>query len=238
MIPVILAGLVVLPHLSPRVDSTVALLRAKDQALLDAFAPGDRGRWAEALTDDAVYVDENGAVMHRGEFLQSLQPLPAGSSGHIDIVSYEARILDDVALVIHRDDEHEDYHGHRLRAGYLTTETWVRQSGTWKLALVHAYVVAHDPPSIVVSPTALDEYVGRYRAGPDLEYVISRSGATLIAGAPGRPPRPLLPEARDVFFVPGQPRTRRLFQRDSSAHITGFIDRREGEDIAWTRLAR
>jgi ketosteroid isomerase-like protein len=237
MIPLILAALAMPPHITPRVDSAAAaLLRAKDQALLDAFAPGDRATWAKTLTDDAVYVDENGAIMHRAEFLQGLTPLPAGSSGHIDIVSYEVRILGDVALVIHRDDEHETYHGHALRAGYLTTETWVRQSGEWKLALVHAYVVAHDPPAIALPTTTLDEYVGQYRAGPDLEYVVSRSGATLVAGAPGKSAHPLLPEAPDVFFVPGQPRTRRLFQRDTAGHITGFVDRREGEDIVWTRV--
>ena len=35
-------------------------LRARDQALLDAFAPGDRAIWEKALWSDATYVDENG----------------------------------------------------------------------------------------------------------------------------------------------------------------------------------
>ena len=40
---------------------------------------------------------------------------------------------------------------------------------------------------------------------------------------------------RDVFFVPGQPRTRRIFTRDAQGRVDGFVDRREGEDIRWTR---
>jgi len=32
----------------------------------------------------------------------------------------------------------------------------------------------------------------------------------------------------DVFFEPGQPRTRR---------IIGFVDRREGRDVAWKRIS-
>jgi hypothetical protein len=41
----------------PSADPNVALLRAKDQALLDAFAPGDRKVWGQALAADAVYVN-------------------------------------------------------------------------------------------------------------------------------------------------------------------------------------
>jgi hypothetical protein len=44
-----------------------------------------------------------------------------------------------------------------------------------------------------------------------------------------------LPEVRDVFFVAGQPRTRRVFLRDAAGRITGFADRREGEDVRWRR---
>lgn len=42
-------------------------------------------------------------------------------------------------------------------------------------------------------------------------------------------------EARDVMFVPGQPRSRKIFQRDAAGRITGFADRREGRDVAWIR---
>jgi len=36
--------------------------------------------------------------------------------------------------VVHTDDEQEQYHGQRLTAQYLTTETWQRQNGTWNAA--------------------------------------------------------------------------------------------------------
>ena len=54
-------------------------LRADDQALLDAIAPGDKAVWERLLAQDAVYVDENGAVMHRAQFLAALKPLPPAS---------------------------------------------------------------------------------------------------------------------------------------------------------------
>ena len=43
-------------------------------------------------------------------------------------------------------------------------------------------------------------------------------------------------EAPDVFFVKGDPRIRKIFQRDASGKITGFVERRESWDIAWIRI--
>jgi hypothetical protein len=210
-------------------------LRANDQALLDAIAPGDRAVWERLLAKDAVYVDENGAVLHREQFLAALKPLPAGNSGHIDIVHYEATIRGNVALVIHKDDERENYHGIALHAEYLMTETWVKEGAEWRLALVHAYVVAKDPPAIKTSAKALGEYEGRYRAAPDLGYVIRRDGDHLVGDREGLPPVTLAQESADVFFVQGKPRDRKIFRRDADNKIVDFVDRREGEDLVFVR---
>jgi len=40
---------------------------------------------------------------------------------------------------------------------------------------------------------------------------------------------------QDLLFVPGQPRERRFVQRSADGKVTGFIWRREGEDILWSR---
>src|SRR5258708_29552969 len=138
-------------------------LRADDQALLDAIAPGDRSVWERLLAKDAVYVDENGAVMHREQFLAALKPLPPGTSGHITIVEYEASIRDQVALLVHKDDERENYHGIPLRADYLMTETWIKEGGDWRLALVHVYFLPKDRPAIKITANRLAEYRNRYR---------------------------------------------------------------------------
>jgi hypothetical protein len=39
-----------------------------------------------------------------------------------------------------------------------------------------------------------------------------------------------------VFFVPGEPRLRYLFQRDAAGRITGFLQRRESWDLVWKRV--
>ena len=210
--------------------------RQRDQALLDAFAPGDVKVWNAALAAEAVYVDENGEVMNRADFLKQLQPLPPGASGTIAISAYSVSQSGDVATVVHTDDEQELYHGQHLTAQYLTTETWQRQNGEWKLLLVHAYAILREPKTTDLPAVDLDAYVGHYAAAPDLAYTIRREGDHLLGERPGRPATPLKAEVRDVFFATGQLRVRKIFQRDDAGRIVGFVDRREGSDLVWKRV--
>lgn len=210
--------------------------RNRDQALIDAIAPGDAKAWDNALAADAVYVDENGEEINRADFLAQLKPLPPGTSGNIRISKYSVRVSGDVATVIHTDDEQENYHGQALTAQYLMTETWQRQAGTWKLLLVHAYAVLKEPKGASLPAAELDAYVGRYSGGSDLTYTIRREGDHLIGQREGRPESSLTVEVRDVFFVSGQLRTRKIFERDNSGQVTGLVDRREGTDLVWKRV--
>jgi len=212
-----------------------ATLRALDQALFDAVAPGDPQRlWAKTLTADAFYVDENGSVMSRADFLKELKPLPAGASGHIAISEYRAVFHGDTAQVWQRADEDETYHGVPLKAQYLLTESWRREAGAWKLAMVHVYVTRPDPPAVTLPAADVAAYVGAYRLN-DLSYTIRLEGDRLTGQQGGGSARPLLAELKDVLFVAGRPRVRMIFQRDAQGRVTGYIDRREGEDLVWTR---
>ncbi len=223
---------------TPTTDQTVALLRAKDQALLDAIAPGDKKVWEQALASDAVYVDESGTILNRAAFLQQLTPLPTGASGTLQISNYQARVMGDLATVIHLDDEHETFHGQKLSAQYLTTETWRRDGDDWKLYLIHTYAVLRDPPAITLPEKELRQYVGKYSAAPDLTYEIRWDGQRLVGGKKGSSMKPLDVEVRDVLFVPGQPRIRKIFQRDAKGRITGYVDRRESGDLVWKKDTR
>lgn len=220
----------------PVADSVLErTLRAKDQALMDAFAPGDRAVWASAMAPDAVYLDENNVLMTRAAFLAQLRPLPPNTSGHIAIVKYTMRRAGDTVAVVHQDAESEYYHGQMLHATFFMSETWHRTPGGWRLMLMHESNVLRDPPAARLPASLLASYVGTYRAGPDLTYTISLANGVLVGARNGRPPVPLLAEVRDVFFVAGQPRTRKIFQRSAGGAVAGFVDRREGEDVVWKR---
>jgi hypothetical protein len=235
MLLIALALALVLQTVAPTTDQTTAALRAKDQALLDAIAPGDRKVWEQALASDAVYVDESGTILDRAAFLDQLTPLPTGASGTLRIANYQARIMGDLATVIHLDDEQETFHGQKLLAQYLTTETWRRDGDDWKLYLIHTYAVLKDPPAITLPEKELLQYAGEYSAAPDLTYEIRWDGQRLVGGKKGSSMKPLDVEVRDVLFVPGQPRIRKIFQRDGKGKITGFVDRRESWDLVWQK---
>src|SRR4029077_4960471 len=82
----------------------------------------------------------------------------------------------------------------------------------------------------------LAEFAGWYSLSAATRQEIRRDGDHLVAERAGRAPQVLLPESGDVFFTPGRPRTRRIFTRDADGRVSGFADRREGTDLAWTRV--
>lgn len=72
---------------------------------------------------------------------------------------------------------------------------------------------------------------------PGRSGTLDLAGDHLIAGREGKVAGPILVESCNVLFVPGQPRTRRIFQRDFSGHVVGFVERRESEDLIWKRIS-
>ncbi len=179
--------------------------------------------------------ERDGVIMQREEFLKQLTPRPSGVSGSIVISSYSVMMHGDVATVIHIDDEKENYHGERLTARYLTTETFQKTIDGWLLLQVHTCAVLRDPPSRKLGSKELDAYVGKYVAGV-LTQTVRRDGDHLVGVRESRPDTNWQAELHDVFFIPGQPRTRKIFSRNSRGKITGFADRREGTDLVWKRV--
>lgn len=217
------------------VEQITYLLHAKDQALMDAVTAGDPKVWDAALAPDVIYLDESGEINSRADLLKQLQPLPAGVSGKIVVNDYKLSLHGDTTAVFMADDEEENFHGQQLHARYLVTETWQKTGGDWKLLLAHVYATLHEPPVLKLGVQELDAFVGRY-AADDLVYVISRDGDHLVGGREGKPASALNAELKDVFFIGGQLRTRKIFQRDGGGKVTGFLDRREGIDVTWRRI--
>ena len=92
-----------------------------------------------------------------------------------------------------------------------------------------------DPPAAQLEAALLDQYVGTYKVGADLVYTISRQGDHLTGAVNGGPPVMLEAELPDVLFTPGRPRIRRIFKRDDSGRVTGYVSRREGRDVMFTK---
>jgi hypothetical protein len=64
---------------------------------------------------------------------------------------------------------------------------------------------------------------------------IERDGNALASSTNGEKSVPFEAELRDVFFTPGSWRTRNLFHRDATGRVRGFVRRRDGRDIVFTK---
>jgi len=221
------------PHVP---DDSDAILRHQEQELLDAVTAGDPSVWERYLDPQIIYVSEEGEIETKASLLAQLKPLPAGISGNLAIGKIQIRRFGDTAIVMHVDEESENYFGHPLHAQYMTTATWHYGERGWTLVATQVYASLLDPPAIELPPEQLDDYVGTYRLTDSITYAITRDGAALVGQRTGGKPQPLRVEVRDVLFVPGQPRTRKIFLRDGHGQIERMADRREARDVVWTRL--
>lgn len=218
-------------------EQSKAELRRISQELLDAIAPGKAAVWERYLDERFVHMDENGVVRNKAEFLKELTPLPPGLEGRIEIDRFDATFAGNTAILVYEIQEYLDYHGQSLRTRFRSLDTWLLTADGWRLIGEHTAAVLKDPPAITLSPEALSEYEGVYSLTPEIKTTIRARDGGLAAERDERPAATYAAEVRDMFFVPGKPRTRRLFTRDAKGRIDGFVDRREGEDIRWAKVS-
>jgi hypothetical protein len=211
-------------------------LRAATQALLDGFAPGDHAVW-ERLTDPGlVYVTEDNEVEDKAKFLDNLKPLPPGMSGTIAIEEFRTQVLDEaLTATTYLLSETEMVYGQTIHTKFRESDVWKHTAAGPRLVHAQIFAILHDPPSVTLTAAQLDGYAGTYVKSTFAKVQLRRDGDHLVAEREGRPPLTLVPEVADVFFTPGRPRSRRVFLRDGSGAITGYADRREGEDVTWTK---
>jgi hypothetical protein len=214
-----------------------AELRRLTQEHLDAIAPGNVDVWRKNLHADVVHVDENGTVRGKDELLKELQPLPAGLVGSLRVDKFQATLVGDTAVATHEDLEKLDYHGQKIVSRWRTTETWLRGADGWKMIGSQTLALLDDPPPAAARANGSCEYRGFYELTPEIRTELRCAlDGDLRSMRPGRPDQTYRAEVADVYFQPGQPRTRRIFERDAQGRVVSFVDRREGHDIRWKKL--
>ena len=207
------------------------ILQRQTQELLDAITSGSAAVWERLLDPRVSFTTEDGELRSKRDMVGDIRPLPKTISGTIKVTDFKATVHGDVAVATHVDDEHETFHGHALHCQYRTTDTWIWTADGWRLIGSQIIALRTDPPAVALTPTQLDELVGSYALAPDLHYDIRRSGQLLIGQEKGRKADTLRAETRDVLFVPGRPRYRKVFRRDGDGRVVDFAERREAWDL-------
>jgi hypothetical protein len=213
-----------------------ALLAQYEQQMADAVAAGNVAVWDKYLDPQVIYAEEDGSHKGKAAMLTEIAPLPKGLSGEIrvELLSYQQD--GDTAVALFRQKEVEHYFGQTIHASYLTNTVWKRRQNGWKQIAAQVLAERTDPPAMTVPAERLDQYVGTYRLKDSAPaYVLSVSNGELSGIRNGHKPAVWKMEAPDVFFIPGDPRIRKIFQRDAQGNITGFVERRETWDIVWLK---
>jgi Domain of unknown function (DUF4440) len=213
-----------------------AVLEMQTRQLLNGFAIGDQHPWSKLLDANAVYVSEDNEVLSGKDVLGVVRPVPKGVRGTITPEGFRVRDFGDVAVATYIADERANYFGQEADAKYRVMDTWHRTRDGWRLLASEIYAVPRDPPASTLPPEVLRQYVGTYRLPSGRTYTITFDGNQLKGARAGGRPELLVPELKDIFFVPGSPRSRKIFKRDQAGRIAAIADRREGVDLVWPRI--
>ncbi|HEX3651380.1 MAG TPA: nuclear transport factor 2 family protein [Rhizomicrobium sp.] len=221
---------------APALADDRVLLTQYEQKMADALVPGNASVWDKYLDPSVIYAEEDGSYKGKAALLKEIKPLPKGLSGtiRIEILSYSED--GDTAVALFRQNEVEHYYGQTIHASYLTNTVWKKRSSGWKQIAGQVLAERADPPSVIMAAERLAQYAGTFRLkNSEPTYTLSVSNGALTGTRNGRKPAVWKMEAPDVFFIPGDPRIRKIFQRDAQGHITGFVERRESWDIVWLK---
>jgi ketosteroid isomerase-like protein len=231
-------GFAVLISLSlPALAEDGALITGHMQELSDAIASGATAVWDKYLDTSLIFAEEDDTYKGKAEMLKEIKPLPKGLSGTINVELLSYHEEDGVAVALFRQNETEHYYGQTIYAKYLCNTTWKRRADGWKLIAQQVLAERTDPPAIALPAKELAQYVGRYKLkDSEATYSLKLVGSQLIGTRDTRKPDNWNAEASDVFFINGDPRIRKIFQRDAMGQISGFVERRESWDIVWTKI--
>ncbi len=235
VVTVLLVFTAAMPAVADSPNITEDELVRRTQELFDAVAVGNQVPWKRYFAEDTVYFDEKGRSMDKSALVADITPLPKGYSGSIKLVKPQSRILGHTAILTYDLDETETIYGQNMKARYHGTDTWLFRDDRWQIVAGQMFRYYEDPAPGKVDITLLNDYVGTYELAPGISLVVSRQGDQLYLRRGERPQELLVPETCDLFYLPGV-EGRRLFRRNSSGKVDALIDRRNNEDLVWTKL--
>jgi len=206
----------------------------RTQELFDSIVPGNSEPFKKYFADDAMFFDEKGRNMDKAALVKDVQPMPKGYSGTIKLVRPKSHIEGDVAILSYDLDETETIFGQNLTARYHETDTWMRRGGKWQIVAGQVLRYYEDPAPGKADTSKFPSYLGIYRLGPERTMTVTAENGHLYAARNGRPREELIPEASDIFFRKGV-EGRILFGHNDDGNVITLIDRRNNEDVVWTK---
>lgn len=229
----LLASIISLPAHAEDVSS---LLHRMTQTFSDAGQQGKGSALAKYLDDDVVFFNEGGDQASKSDMSQD-GPAAPGLNRTITTTDWNCKVHGNVAVTSFIDVVELGPADHREHYKYRSVETWLQEKGSWKMIGSETLSLHEDPAAIALDPGTLTQYVGTYEAAPGIDITFTREGDRLLASLNGGSAVAQQAQARDILFSPGQGATPKVFQRDDSGRITGFVYLRGDHSLTFKRKA-
>ena len=211
-----------------------AQLVAMAQLLMDAITTGDTAVWARHIVPTWFIADEEGRIIPRKEFLETLKPLPPGQSGTLTVLNPTLVGARDVAVISYDIDEVHHFYDQLLLTRFHATDTYVRRGGRWVQQASHLSATPRPIPGIRVPQELARTYAGTYRLTPDITLSIAPRDSGLVMTTAGRPEQ-RLHALDDRMFIRHGVRGFWVFQRDSTGMVKRLTNWRDNNAVVWTR---
>ena len=219
-------------------EDVAALIKRQSQEFSDASASGDTKVFDKYLDDDVVFMNESGEIATKRDLVGDPAAPPAKRGPMQQKLvqkDFTIKVHGNVAVTSFTDESTVQIHDQVQHARFRSIEVWMKKPRGWLMISSQTLAENSDPPAVTLPRRTMDEYIGTYKVADDLVYKITRTGDDLAGSLNGAPPSPLKAEVADVLFTPGQPRLRKIIQRDAHGKVTGFVSRREGRDLVFKR---
>jgi hypothetical protein len=205
----------------------------RTQELYDAIVPGNQAPWKKYFADDCIFSDEKGRTLDKTKLIADITPMPAGYSGTIKLDNVQSRIIGNTAILSYDADETEIIFGQNLTARYHVTDTWLQRNSDWQIIASQAHRYYEDPAVGKADPRKFADYIGTYELAPSQTRSVTAEGDKLFVERKGKKEQ-LFPETSDLFFRKGV-EGRIFFHYDANGKVDTLIDRRNNEDVVWTK---
>jgi Domain of unknown function (DUF4440) len=187
------------------------------------------------MDPSCVITTEEGELLSRQQFLDSLGPLPAGLGGSITVRELTVQEAPSLAVVRYLADEAESVFGQQLVVNYRVTNTYRRDGAGWKMMASHLSVVTRDPPAQPVSDAGWPGLVGTYRLMSDgWTFTVELRDGKLFGGRDPQKLRPLVPLTANAFVLSGSLGEWLFVAENGKA--TRIVNLRKFAPLVWTRV--
>ncbi len=202
--------------------------------------PGDSLLWNRYFSDRGVYVDEGGEVLSKRQLIHGMGPFPPGLSGQITVKNPRVTDYGDMAVIVFDADETESVYDQHLRVNYLSTYTWRKEEGKWRVIAAQTLVKAQDPPPTPISSARFEALAGMYElSGGKRRYFVDHHGTKLMGGPNDSDLKPLIPIGENVFVRGGDNLAQLIiFPIEPNGTVNRMIVRRKFSDLVWKKVPR